>query len=224
MTEAPGYAEDRAALRWPLLLWGLVAPGALMLGAVVFGFAVSPYWFIAVVVVPGLVPFLVGIGLLYRNWPTGIRMDAGGVRIGAVRSARAARRTPTVTHQNWGQFSCPWSGVGALRVVTEPAELRRIRTAPQFFTLSNRWGKPRTATRCMLGVLTAPFMRAALLVEVDPAQVSVPATRAAAFFPNRIGGPVRTRLEPQVSAVWVVPTRHPRRLGRAVEEFRTGPL
>jgi hypothetical protein len=219
-----GYSEDHSALRWPLLGWGMVAPVALVVIAIVLGFTTSPYWFIAVPCVPGFAPFLIGISLLYRNWPTGIRVDGDGVRIGAVRSARAARRSPTVTHQNWGLFSCPWSGVGTLTVVTDPAQLRRIRTAPQYFTLSNRWGKSRTATRCMLGVLTAPFMRGALLVDVDPAQVTVPATRAARFFPNQVGRPLATRLEPQVSTVWVVPTRHPDRLRRVVDELQSSRL
>jgi hypothetical protein len=217
--DTPRYAEDRCALRWPLLVWGLYAPGALMLAAIVLGATVSPYWFIAVPVVPAFAPFLIGIGMLYRNWPTGIRIDDTGVHIGAVHSARAARRTPTVTHQNWGRFGCPWSGIGTLTVVTEPSELKRIRTSPQYLTLSNRWAKPRTATRCMLGVLTAPFMRAALLIEVDPEQASVPETRAASFFPNTIGRPFRTRLEPQVASVWVVPTRHPDRLRQAISQL-----
>jgi hypothetical protein len=221
---AVDYAEDHCALRWPLLVWGLVAPAALMLATVVFGLTISPYWFIAVPFVLAFAPFLISIGLLYRNWPTGIRIDGTGIRIGAVRSARAARRTPTLTHQNWGLFICPWSGIGTLTVVTEPAQLRRIRTAPQFHTLSNRWGKPRTMTQCMLGVLSPPFMHAALLVEVDPAQASVPTTRASVFFPNRIGRPLTTRLEPRVGTVWVVPTRHPDRLRRAVDQLEAGRL
>jgi len=207
------YAEDRCALRWPLVGWGLVAPAALVFGAAVLGVVVSPYWFIAVPVVPLFAPFLIGVALLYRNWPTAIRLDDAGVHIGALRSAR---RTPTVTHQNWGLFSCPWSGVGALTVVTDPAELRRIRTAPEYWTLSNRWGKPQAMTRCMLGVLTAPFMRAALLVEVDPAQARVPETRAATFFPNRGDRPLRTTVTPVPGTVWVAPTRHPDRLRRAL--------
>jgi hypothetical protein len=68
----------------------------------------------------------------------------------------------------------------------------------------------------MLGVLSAPFMRAALLVDVDPTQARFPSARAAVFFPNRLGRPVATRLVPQESPTWVVPTRQPDRLRAAI--------
>jgi hypothetical protein len=61
---------------------------------------------------------LISIGLLYRSWPTGIRIDDSGISIGAVRSAKASSREPTVSHQSRGLFTCPWPAVLELHVVT----------------------------------------------------------------------------------------------------------
>jgi hypothetical protein len=209
-----GYAEDHCALRWPLLAWGLYVPAALVAGAFALALTVSAEWLIAIAFIPGFA--LIPIGLLYRNWPTAIRIDEYGIRIGAVGSRRADGRRPRVTHQNWGLFSCPWSGVSGLSVVTEPTRIRELRTSAEFYTLSNRWGRPSGMTGCMLGVLTAPFMRSALLIEINPFQATVPETRPASFFPNALGRPFRTKLPGQHGATWLVPTRHPERLREAV--------
>jgi hypothetical protein len=91
---AVNYSEDRCALRWPLVGLGLAAPVAAAVMCVIFAATISPLWLIPVPFVPLFGPFLIYGGLLYRNWPTGIRIDEQGIRIGAVRSAQAARRTP----------------------------------------------------------------------------------------------------------------------------------
>jgi hypothetical protein len=55
-------------------------------------------------------------------------------------------------------------------------------------------------------------MRAALVVQVDPARATVPATSASRFY----GG--RRHLDSGVeSAIWIVPTRRPRELRQAVQ-------
>lgn len=139
----------------------------------------------------GIAAALIGCGLLYRNWPTGIRIGEAGVSIGAVGSRRAAARRPTVTHQNWGLFTCAWPSIRYVMVVTDPARIREIKKSPPYWTLSNRWGKPREMTRCMAGVLTAPFMKAALVVGVgyEEAGVVSPDLGPALFFANFIGAP-----------------------------------
>ncbi len=72
---------------------------------VILGVTVNPQWFLWILfVLFGL--FLVPISLLYRNWPTGIRIDEAAISIGAVGSPRAARRTPTVSHQSRGLWLC----------------------------------------------------------------------------------------------------------------------
>ena len=216
------YTERHCALRWPLLAWGLVIPAGLMLTGVVLGISVDPAWLVTVPFVPLFGPFLVFCSLLYRNWPTGIRFDDEGLHIGAIGSRRAARRRPTVTHQNWGLSTCPWPGIHTLTVVTDPKELRRLSRSPDLFTLSNRWGKPRTVTACQIGVLSAPFMCAALLVEITPSQARIPDFRPASFFPNEAGRPIRVGLGARTSPTWLIPTRHPERLRRVLDDHQAG--
>jgi hypothetical protein len=209
------FVERRCALRWPLVTWGLGLPGALVAVFVVLAVFANPQWFIAAAFTPLFLPFMMGIALLYRNWPTGICIDDAGVSIGAVGSRRAAARRPMVTHQNWGLFTCAWSDIRYVTVVTDPARIREIKKSPPYWTLSNRWGKPREMTRCMAGVLTAPFMTAALVIRVghDEAGVSIPGLRSALFFANYIAAPrFYKRLTAEPALEWVVPTRHPQEL------------
>ena len=117
-------------------------------------------------------PVLIWTTLVYRNWPTGIRFDASAISIGAIGSARAARRTPTVNHQSRGLFTCPWPAVESVRIVTDRAELRRMKNSPSFYTFTNRWGGKAGMSHCNIGVLAAPFMRAALVIDVDTLAVT----------------------------------------------------
>ena len=65
-------------------------------------------------------------------------------------------------------------------------------------------------TRCMAGVLTAPFMKAALVIDVGYAGVAGPELRSTLFFANWIRTPkFAERLRATPSPVWVVPTRNP---------------
>ncbi|WP_037911514.1 hypothetical protein [Actinacidiphila yeochonensis] len=209
------YAEDRVALRWPLVVLGAVLPGVLA-AACVAGVAIGrdALWGVAA---PAFVLCSLGFGvMLQRNWPTGVRIADGELQIGAVRSTAAGRRTPRATRQNRALFACPLAGVRSLRVATDPATVQRLKRAPEFFTLSNRWGKPRTMTACRLGVLSAPFMRAALVIELDGGWGRFPRTRPAWFFPNEFGRPFRVLVPGEESLTWVVPTRHPERLRAAL--------
>lgn len=209
------YAERRCALRWPLLMWGLAVPAGLTGLLVLAGIFDDPSSLFSAWVVPlagglGFLAAMVGTALLYRNWPTAIRIDERGVSIGAVGSRRGATRRPTVTHQNWGLFSCAWQDVKDLTVVTDQWQIHQIKKSPQYWTLSNRWGKPREMTRCMAGVLTAPFMKAALVINVGYADVVRPELRPARFFANYISQPkFSVRVKAERSPMWVVPTRNP---------------
>ena len=151
-------------------------------------------------------------GVLYRNWPTSIRIDESGIAIGDVRSARAAGREPTVNHQSWGLYACPWPAVLDVRIVTSQDELRRMKDSPQYYTLTNRWSNKKGMRRCNIGVLTSPFMRAALVIEVNPFKVSASEARPARFFTNFKDGHFSHLVHPQPSPTWIVPTRHPEAL------------
>jgi hypothetical protein len=209
------YQEAHSALSWPLLACGLFVPAAAETAFVILGIVVNPQWFIAIPFLPFFLPFMIYIGLLYRNWPTGIRIDESDISIGAIRSARAARRTPTVNHQSWGLFTCPGSAVEGVRVVTDGAELRQLKKSPRYYTLTNRWASKSTMSHCNTGVLTSPFMRAALVIDVDPLAVTATQIRPARFFNNAKG--YSRLVRPELSRTWVVPTRHPEALSKALK-------
>jgi hypothetical protein len=194
------YTEKRAALGARLIVAAGIGPVVALAVAVALSAETATA---AALIGAALVYLLIGFALLYRNWPTGIRLDDDGVHIGS------SRPRTRVTRQNEGAFECPWRGITDIRVVTDPKELKRIRTSRELFTLSNHWGKPRDVTKCMLGVLTAPLMRAALVIEIYPGDATFPETTPAWFFPNQLGRAFRVKLTGYPSATWVAPTRRP---------------
>jgi hypothetical protein len=218
------YKEARSALNGPFLAWGLFGPGAGVVVCVILAITVSGAWFGSILAAL-LTLSLITVTLLYRNWPTGLAIDASAIRIGAVRSGRAAGRTPTVSHQAWGIFSCPWSAVQGIRVVAGQAEVRRLKKSPRLYTLTNRWGAKNemTVTGCKAGVLTSPFMRAALVIDVDPGAVTAPPIRPARFYSNGKFGRFSTLIRPELSPTWIVPTRHPENLSKALENLAERP-
>jgi hypothetical protein len=209
------YVEARSALNGALLAFGLLPLGA-EIAFLVLGLATGQPWFF--VLMAGLfVLVMISSGLLYRSWPTGVRVDASGISIGAVGSARAARRRPTVNHQSWGLFTCPWPAVRAVRIVTDRDELRRMNASPRFYTLTNRWGNTGRVDRCNTGVLMSPFMRAALVVEVDLSGVTASQIRPARYYSNFKDGRFSHLIRPQLSPTWAVPTCHPEALSAALQ-------
>lgn len=212
----PAYLETRSALNGRLLTSCLLVPGAIEIACLTLGVTLDQPWFF-VIAGSMLVPIMICSGLLYRNWPTGISIDQSAITIGAVRSARAARRRPTVNHQSWGRYTCPWPAVLAVRIVTDRAELRRMMNSPQYHTLTNRWSNKRGERRCNIGVLAPPFMRAALVIEVDRPAVTASTIRPARFYTNYKDGQFSHRVDPQLSPTWVVPTRHPEALAAALQ-------
>jgi len=216
------YEEHHSALNLPFLSSALVAPLALETVFLVLAVVLSPLWVIAMVFLPFMMPFLMLTSLLYRNWPTGIRLDESGITFGAIRSRRAeaGKRHPTVNHQTRGIFRCPWMSVVTARVETDPAEIRRLKKSPDFYTLTNRWGPPRGMRYCSTGVLSSPFMRAALIIEIGSG-TTYPPLRNAKFFNNFLRRGYFSRwLRPELSATWVVPTRRPAELAAALARWQ----
>jgi hypothetical protein len=198
-----------------MLAYGLVPPAAVA-GCLVLGATANLPWFFPLAGAL-FVAAMIGTSLLYRNWPTGIRIDESGISIGAVRSRRAARRRPTVNQQSRGLFTCPWPAVEGVRVVTGRAELRAMRNAPRYYTFTNRWGGKAGMTYCNIGVLASPFMRAALVIDVDLAAVTAPGIRPARYYSNFKDGYFSHLIRPRLSPTWVVPTRHPEALSTAIQ-------
>jgi hypothetical protein len=210
------YLEAHSALNGPLVAYALFAPAMLEIACLTLGLAFDQPWFF---VIMGwlLVPIMISCGLLYRNWPTGVLVDESGISIGAVRSARAAARRPTVNHQSWGLYTCRWPAVLGVRIVTDRSELRQMRNLPQYHTLTNRWSTKRGMRRCNIGVLASPFMHAALIIEVNPSAVTASEIRPARFYSNYKDGQFSHLVHPQPSPTWVVPTRHPEALTAALQ-------
>jgi hypothetical protein len=212
--------EPRSALNGAMLAFGLL-PAAAEIACLIICVAAGQSWLSAPA---GLlfVLVMVSAGLLYRNWPTGIRVSESGISIGAVRSARAARRRPTVNHQSWGLYTCPWAAVLGARVVTDQGELRRMRTSARYYTLTNRWTNKAGMLRCNIAVLTSPFMRAALVIELDSLAVTASKVRPARFYTNGLDGHFSHLVQPQLSPTWIVPTRHPEALRAALQAMAGG--
>jgi hypothetical protein len=206
----PFYLEAHSALNSRLLAFGLlpIAAEIVCLILVVAANLVE----CSVLMGALFVPTLIASGLLYRNWPTGVRIDEAGISVGAVRSARATRRKPTVNHQSWGLFACPWSAVLGVRMVTDRDELQQMKNSQQYYTLTNRWSNKLEMRRCNIGVLASPFMRAALVIEVNPFAVTASEIRPARFFTNFKDGHFSHLVHPQLSPTWIVPTRDPEML------------
>lgn len=187
------YAEDRSAIRWPyyfhMIFWPVVL-AATVAAAAVTG---DPDW--SVPITAGAFGTIFGVGFAAKNWPVGIRIGGDGIRIGGVRlRPRPRKNLPWADWQRRHVFFCPWEGVRRATVITDKPALRDTRR------LSNR-------DIIRLGALTAPFTRAALLIEVDPDRVIIPEFREPdterQFWRYSHLTPVES------SPVWYVPTRRP---------------
>jgi hypothetical protein len=104
-----------------------------------------------------------------------------------------------------------------VRVVTDRDELRQMQKSSRYFTLTNRWSSNLGVERCNIGVLVSPFMRAALVVEVNPFEVTASEIRPARYFSNFKDGRFSYLIRPQLSPTWIVPTRHPEALSAALQ-------
>ena len=109
-----------------------------------------------------------------------------------------------------------------VRVVTDRDELRQMKNSPQYYTLTNRWSNKRGMSHCNIGVLTSPFMRAALVIEVNPFAVTASEIRPARYYSNFKDGHFSHLVQPQLSPTWVVPTRHPEALSAALRSGERG--
>jgi hypothetical protein len=204
------YAEDHAALRPVVVLLGVGMP-IIMLVAAVLGGVTGQEVYLVPFVVALLVWVFTNTIRVFVHWPTGIRIDADGVRIGNVRRAGANRRHPPApSFQAYRVFGAPWAGVSELRVVRDPRELRAFAKTSRRAPTRGVKARSGVAVGFYLGMLTPPLMRAALVVEVDGEHATFPEFRvrqAAAVATSQVG----TR-----SHTWVAPTRRPDQLAEVV--------
>jgi hypothetical protein len=208
------YEETHCAVSGRLARWCLIYPAAVEIVFLLLTVAVNVNWVIALSLL--VVPSMIGFGFAYRNWPTGIRLDESGITIGAIRSRRALSRRPTVYHQSWGLYTCPWEWVDSVRVVTDPDEIRSLTHGHTNRTLNNQWG----GLRCDIGVMSSPFMHAALVAEVWPGKVTGTTVRPSRAYSNFKDGYFSHKIVPRMGGTWIVPTQHPDQLEEAVKRYR----
>jgi hypothetical protein len=202
------YAEDHCALRWPLIFHAVFWPVLLVAAIVVLIVDANPN--LTYLLTIPLAGTALGIITAVINRATGIRVTHAGVSIGGVRRQRHRRgrhpggsgSLPPATAQRRYVFSCPWPGIHHIEVVTGRDRMRDL-------------ARSRSDGGILaLGTLWAPFMRAALVIQVDLSQATVPEfrppdTRRYWFKPSRP--------DPYtVSPTWFAPTRHPAELRAAL--------
>ncbi|HWC79643.1 MAG TPA: hypothetical protein VG756_06730 [Pseudonocardiaceae bacterium] len=211
MTEARvEYAEDRAALRPVVVLSGVGLPIIVVLAAVAGG-ATGQEGYLFPAAIALLLWIFTGSMYIFVHWPTGLRIDADGVRIGNVRRPGANRRhRPAPSFQAYRVFEVGWPGVLSMRVTRDRRELRRLAKESRRATSRGVRARGGMAVGFALGMLTPPMMRAALVLEIDEQYARFPEFRvrqAAAIATSQVG----TR-----SGVWVCPTRQPDRLAEVI--------
>ena len=74
-------------------------------------------------------------------------------------------------------------------------------------------------SHCNIGVLASPFMPAALVIDVDPFTVTTTPIRPARYYSNFKDGRFSRLIQPRLSPTWIVPTRNPEALSKAIEAF-----
>jgi hypothetical protein len=194
------YAEKRCALSWPLLLTGLlsVVVGAFLV--LLFGmytFLINSLFAIAEAFALGWTIFW--IRQLRSRWPTGIRVDAAGIRIGDWRAL------PFATSQSFTVLVCPWTAVRRIVMVEARNRFRRHSDAAPGTDVQPGWVR-------WLGWilwLLPPYGGASIFLCLDPDAPAGPRPRDVGNLQS-FGNP---------PTVWRVRTRRPRALRAALAQL-----
>lgn len=199
------YSERGCALRWPLffhlVLWACV----LVIGVPLITINPSMSFVPAI----GTLGVLVTVVIIAANFRTGIEISADGIRIGAVNHTRKQprRSLPWGDAQRKEVFFCPWNAVQRAAVVTDRTALKS----------AGRLRNPGVK----LGVLWAPFAKAALVIEIDPRSAVFPEFREPdqkrPIFRPYHPGPFTP------SSIWYAPTKRPDDLRRVLAQHVAPP-
>lgn len=223
----PRYAEDGCARRTPFLVLGIGLPVLIVLCTVV-GVATGEKGLQLPTVIALFAWLFTNARLLFVCWPTGVRIDGTGIRIGGVRGAErhraghpgsqtSRRKPPPPSYQCYHVFSVPWTGVQSLTVVTDRKELRRLRKEGRGGPISGVKARGMVIG-FRLGMMVPPFARAALVIDVDLESADFPEFRNVKSLTAQATSQVGTR-----SSTWAVPTRHPDQLQMVVEQITHSP-
>ena len=205
------YEEQRSAQRWPLVMSGLL--GAFLIAIGILLTAASLALVFGVLSLLGLLLWNRTNGHEYfRYRRTGIRITTRRLAVGAVGSAAdrdLAEGSALGTVDRLGKcaFSCDWEGVKSLTIVTDPSVIKAMRLDLTVMSTAVRVaGRPRVVTH-KLGHIVPPYARAVLVINVDPSIARFPEERAMKNVVNL------------QSPIWIVPTRRPDTLRKALAPF-----
>lgn len=195
------YAEDHCGLRWPLTLQAIGWPILLIATSAVFFIdGNASLSFLPGIALAGTI-FAIIATVISR--PVGIRITTNGISIGGVHRQHVHHSPgtgllPPATAQRKEVFSCPWSAIQHIEVVTgrdQIKELARYRSDHGRLRVGAQW---------------TPFMKAALVLQVDLTEASVPQFRPPDTQRHWFKA---SRPDPySISPSWYAPTRHPAKL------------
>jgi len=212
------YGEERSGLRWQTVTIVTLSWVAVIGGVVAMS-----------------LPHLVGLGVplfliggffalvytvvLYYALAIGLRVYDDSIQIGAVRGRDRRLRRGTWPPRKLSPvsrkavFICPWQAADGLYVLSERADIKRIRKDSKQFRKSN------DGTKIALGVLDAAsyFANAFLVISNDPSRTQ---SEPREFRPAR---GQYGRVEPVMSPTWVVPIRNPAAFREAVRRLPQAP-
>ena len=197
------YEEHRTAQRWPLVMSGLLGAFLIVVGILLT--AASLALVFGVLSLLGLLLWNRTNGHEYfRYRRTGIRittrrLTAGAVGSAADRDLAEGAALGTVNRLGKCAFSCDWEGVKALAVVADPNTIATMRTR----TGARVDGVPKVVTH-KLGHMVPPYAKAVLVISVDHDIAGFPEEHA------------RRNVVNLQSPTWIVPTRQPELLRKAL--------
>jgi hypothetical protein len=198
------YEERRSAQRWPLVVPGVLGTVLIVIGLVLaLATQAAVFAFVSFV---GLLLWLVTKGneyFLHRR--TGIRITTKRLTIGAV--ALVDNRDPalgSVTRLGKCAFSCDWEGIRALAIVTDPNTIATMRLDPANLRTGVRVDSATKVITHKLGHIIPPHAKAVLVINIDHDIASFPEEHA------------RKNVVNLQSPTWIVPTRQPDALRRAL--------
>lgn len=204
------YVEHHSAVGWRLILAAVLSSAVLVASVVLI--TVVSVGFMSLAVISLLFSLYYAIVLFGRARPVDIQVDAIGIRIGGISTASLHPSPQTrLPRPRWHYrqvFACPWNGVHRVEVVADRTELRK------YAKLGRITG---TTPRIHLGMLTVPFMRAALVVTVDLQMAEIPRFRPP--DDRRYWFKTSDFIKGEPSPIWVAPTRHPEKLRTALAQM-----
>lgn len=206
-------------MRWPLPVSVAAGWATAAVFAVLAGLTRLPV--LGVIAVIGFVWGLAMTSNLEFALPIGIRLDMNELHIGGMRvRERLAQRGKwpprkpfVVGRQSRAVFNCQWKGVRSLYLITEPAEIKRVRRDLRRFIKRNETTIPLGAFRQGL-----VFSKAVLVITHDARYIS---SDPPEFRGMR--GQYGIRLSSVESPTWMVPTRNPEALRAALAQVPDAP-